>query len=244
MVWRLRMCTLGDLGLKTEANGAQSSRVPVPLPDDPYVAVRHAHLVDTDTESDPEEASSEVDESHPLGSRVPLMGKEFEASEPSGSYFSPSSFRKRYRSSYKTPSPSSSLTLSVQKRYRGTSELILDTDSEGDELGEEDTEEDESLDADNKRKGQGLDDVGLGYGVARRRAFELTEEIAPNTYEVGHSSRVYTNISTYAPPATHVQTPPSPEWSLGSLPISPSSLIVSSSIASPVATLAATIDVD
>ncbi|GJT72367.1 hypothetical protein Tco_1031653 [Tanacetum coccineum] len=37
----------------TRADGAQSSRVPVPLHDDPYVAVRQAQLVDTDTESDP-----------------------------------------------------------------------------------------------------------------------------------------------------------------------------------------------
>ncbi|GJX68989.1 hypothetical protein Tco_0304716 [Tanacetum coccineum] len=41
-------------------------------------------LVDTDTESDPEEAPSEAEESHPLGSRVPLMSEEFEASKPSG----------------------------------------------------------------------------------------------------------------------------------------------------------------
>ncbi|GJR35326.1 integrase, catalytic region, zinc finger, CCHC-type containing protein [Tanacetum coccineum] len=112
----------------TLADGAQSSRVPVPLPDDPYVA---------------------AEESQPLGSRVPLTDKEFEASKLSGtridSSHSPalsdsttplspdhlltqvsptptptrdSTFRKRYRSSYKTPSPSPSLTLPVQKRYR------------------------------------------------------------------------------------------------------------------------------
>ncbi|GJS48694.1 hypothetical protein Tco_0598815 [Tanacetum coccineum] len=68
---------------------------------------------------------------------------------------SDSDFRKRYRSSYETPSPSSSLTLSVWKRYRGTSELILDTDSEGYELGDEDTkedEEDESSNTDDERE--------------------------------------------------------------------------------------------
>ncbi|GKD54658.1 hypothetical protein Tco_1288045, partial [Tanacetum coccineum] len=54
---------------------AQSSRVPVPLPDDPYVAVRQAQLVDTDTESDPDEAPSEAEESQPLGSRVPLKSQ-------------------------------------------------------------------------------------------------------------------------------------------------------------------------
>nr|GEU95083.1 reverse transcriptase [Tanacetum cinerariifolium] len=45
-----------------------------------------------------------------------------------------SEFRKRFRSSYNSsPSP----TFPVQKRYRGTSELILDTDSEDDEEIEE-----------------------------------------------------------------------------------------------------------
>nr|GEW31298.1 hypothetical protein [Tanacetum cinerariifolium] len=35
------------------ADGAQSSRVPVPLPEDPYEAIRQAYLVGTDTESEP-----------------------------------------------------------------------------------------------------------------------------------------------------------------------------------------------
>ncbi|GJX35847.1 hypothetical protein Tco_0247404 [Tanacetum coccineum] len=43
-----------------------------------------AQLVDTDTESDPEEAPSEAEESQLVGSRVPLMSEEFEASKPSG----------------------------------------------------------------------------------------------------------------------------------------------------------------
>ncbi|GKE58377.1 hypothetical protein Tco_1497562, partial [Tanacetum coccineum] len=77
-----------------------------------------------------------------------------------------SAFRKRYRSSYETPSPS--FPLPVRKRYRGTSKLILDTDSKGDELGYKDTDEDredESLDTDDERlglddEGRGLDDEG------------------------------------------------------------------------------------
>ncbi|GKE01003.1 hypothetical protein Tco_1388986, partial [Tanacetum coccineum] len=94
--------------------------------------------------------------------------------------------------------------------------------------------------------------LGLGYGEARRHPLESTEEIAPSTYKVGQSSRsvpekegaerisafrqptlvtwvdpedgrVYTDILTYVPPAAPIQTPPSPEWSSGSLPVSPSS---------------------
>ncbi|GKG05804.1 hypothetical protein Tco_0325890, partial [Tanacetum coccineum] len=115
--------------------------------------------------------------------------------------------------------------------------------------------------------------LGLGYGAARRRALDSNKEIAPSTYEVGQSSRsvpeqegvekisafrqptlvtwvdpkddrVYTDIPTYVPLAAPVQTPPSPEWSLGSLPVSPSSPVVSSPIGSLVATLAATISID
>nr|GFC46154.1 hypothetical protein [Tanacetum cinerariifolium] len=56
--------------------------------------------------------------------------------------------------------------------------------------------------------------------------------------------RVYTDISTYVPLAAPVQTLPSLEWSLNSLPVLPSSPVVPSPIASPVATQAATILVD
>nr|GEV41333.1 hypothetical protein [Tanacetum cinerariifolium] len=88
----------------------------------------------------------------------------------------------------------------AEKRYRGTFELILDTNSKGDELGDEDTEEDgedESLDTDDKREGEPL---GLGYGASRR------SELVVGEY----------------------QTLPSPEWSYSSLLVSPSSRVVPS----------------
>ncbi|GKC26042.1 hypothetical protein Tco_1028192 [Tanacetum coccineum] len=117
-----------------------------------------------------------------------------------------SAFRKRYRSSYESPSLLSSLALPVRKRYRGKSELILDTDSEGDEDIEEDEEgkrsDDEGHGSDDKDRGLGDEDhrldnegcvasepLGLGYGAARHRACESIEEITPSTYEVGQSSR-------------------------------------------------------
>nr|GEY23170.1 hypothetical protein [Tanacetum cinerariifolium] len=99
-----------------------------------------------------------------------------------------SSFYKRYRSIYKTPSPSSSLTLPVRKRYLGTSELILDTNSEGDELGEED----KSSNVNDERESKGLDDEGQGldkevYGLVDEgqglevegHGMEEEEEAAP-----------------------------------------------------------------
>ncbi|GJV56582.1 hypothetical protein Tco_1457587 [Tanacetum coccineum] len=115
--------------------------------------------------------------------------------------------------------------------------------------------------------------LGLRYGAARHHVLESIEEITPSTYEVRQSSRsipeqegverisafrqptlvtwvnpeddrVYTNVLAYAPPAAPVPTPPSPEWSFGSLPVSPSSLVVPSPIASLVATPTATISID
>ncbi|GJS78406.1 hypothetical protein Tco_0728287 [Tanacetum coccineum] len=353
---------------------AQSSRVPTPLPGDPYVVVRQAHLVNTDnesgpledlreteipqpllvvpspvlssddlhltvgqahtpatidTESEPEEAPSEIEEFLPLVSRTPLTNEEFEALEPSNTrttsphssassdstaplspdhpltqtsptptptrvlfhrrttcmtvraqpamspglsarvtkamILSDLAFRKRYRSSYKTPSPS--LTLPVRKRYRCTSELILDTETEDDEL-----------------EAQGAGSVlvevttayrplGLGYEAARHRTLELAKEIAPSTFEVGQSSRsvpdqqvadetptpripmrttwinpedsiVYLDIEIDPRSCAPVQTSASPEWSSGSLPVLPASLTIPSPIASLVTTPATTITVD
>ncbi|GJU99912.1 hypothetical protein Tco_1329183 [Tanacetum coccineum] len=312
----------------TQAEEPLNFPVPVPLPDDPYVVVRQAQLVDTDTESEPEEAPLEAEESQALGSRVPLMSEEFEASEPSGtrtisSYssassdstaplspdhpltpvsptptptrilfysrtarmvmrtqptlssgmpagiakataLSPSSFRKRYRSLYETPSPSLSLTPSSTEEIRMTRESHgLDDeghglDDEGQGLEDEGPgmEEEEAAPEGQQQAVSVVDTaasktLGLGYGAARRRALKSTEDIAPSTYEPTlvtwvdpEDGRVYTDILTYAPPAAPVQTSPSPERSSGSLPVSPSSPVVPSPIASPVATPASTISVD
>nr|GEY42457.1 hypothetical protein [Tanacetum cinerariifolium] len=146
---------------------------------------------------------------------------------------------------------------SFRKRYRGTSEPILDTETEGDESDDEgpDSESEDSKDED--------EHVGLGYGVARCRALELTEGITHSTYEVGQSSRsvlvqqivdetttprlpvcttwedpmddtVYTDIECNMPPVrAPVQTPASPDWSYSSLPISTASLTVPSLVATP-----------
>ncbi|GJW37996.1 retrovirus-related pol polyprotein from transposon TNT 1-94 [Tanacetum coccineum] len=185
----------------TQADGAQSSQVPVPLPDDPYVAVRQAQVplmgeefvvvepLGTRTDSSHSSALSDstapLSPDHPL-TRVsptpiptrasfhhrtarmtvrvqPAMSPGHSARVTEAMALSDSAFCKRYRSSYETPSSLLSLALPVRKRYRGTPELILDTDSEGDELGDEDTDEDgedKSSDADDE--GHGSDDEGHG----------------------------------------------------------------------------------
>ncbi|GKA49535.1 hypothetical protein Tco_0742608, partial [Tanacetum coccineum] len=47
-----------DPEISTQVDGAQSSRVPVPLPEDPYEAIRQAYLVGTDTEFEPIETKA------------------------------------------------------------------------------------------------------------------------------------------------------------------------------------------
>ncbi|GJS61481.1 hypothetical protein Tco_0656265 [Tanacetum coccineum] len=78
---------------------------------------------------------------------------------------SPSSFCKRYKSSYETLSSSSSPTLASQKRYQGTSKPIVDTKTEGDEPEAEGTESESEEPKD-----------------------ELAEGTVPSTYEVVQSS--------------------------------------------------------
>ncbi|GKA95348.1 hypothetical protein Tco_0817386 [Tanacetum coccineum] len=155
---------------------------------------------------------------------------------------SPSSFRKRYKSFYETPSSSPSRHHHLLPFLYGRVPV-------------EDTTADELL--------------GLGYRAARRHALELVEDPAPNMFEVGQSFRsvpdqqrvdetptpriptrpiwvdledgtVYIDIEFDA----LVKTPSSPEWSSGSLPVSPASLTVSSPVASLVTTPSATIVVD
>ncbi|GJU21559.1 hypothetical protein Tco_1154901 [Tanacetum coccineum] len=103
--------------------------------------------------------------------------------------------------------------------------------------------------------------LGLGYGALRRRELVLEEDHVYSTFEVGQGSEsapeserpervsaskqptlttstdpedgmVYIDVPAYPPPPP-VQTPPSPEWTSGSLPISPSPFVVPSPVSSP-----------
>ncbi|GJU27826.1 hypothetical protein Tco_1166447, partial [Tanacetum coccineum] len=155
------------------ADGAQSSRVPVPLPEDPYEAIRQAYLDGTDTESelfeDPVETETPespltiaqpipLPESTPptlvpilrrtarMAVRVlPAMLPGLSASMAEVAAMSESAFRKRFRSSYESSPSSSPPDLPSRKRYRGTSELVEDSEEDDDE---EDEEIEESLDSD------------------------------------------------------------------------------------------------
>ncbi|GKB29593.1 hypothetical protein Tco_0868994 [Tanacetum coccineum] len=103
--------------------------------------------------------------------------------------------------------------------------------------------------------------LGLGYGALRRRELALEEDYVYSTFEVGQGSgsaleserpervsasiqstlttwidpedgMVYFDVPAYPPRAPLVQTPPSPEWTSGSLPISPSPFVIPSPISS------------
>nr|GEY59145.1 hypothetical protein [Tanacetum cinerariifolium] len=302
-----------DPEISTQADGAQSSRVRVPLLKDPYEAFRQAYLVRTDTESEPfkDPVKTETPESphivapptchveesegsgtsgarsrssnstapllpyHPLthttpvlvpslGRTVrmavrvsPVMSLTFSVSIAEEAAMPDLAFYKRFGSFYdSSPSP----TFLVWKRYRGTSELILDTNSEGDELRdkdddeEEDEEVEESLDSDSKsenaeEEGPTIEDEdpttgdeGLAVGdespgserperVSALRQPTLTTWIDPK------DGIAYIDVLSYPPLAPLVQTPPSPEWSCGSVLVCPTHSIVPSPISSPMISL-------
>ncbi|GJT64910.1 hypothetical protein Tco_1016390 [Tanacetum coccineum] len=326
-----------DREISIKADGAQSSRVPVPLPEDPYEAIRQAYLDGTDTESvpfkDPVETKTpespltvapptSLPESNsstlvPILCRTarmavhvpPAMSPGLFASMAEVAAMSKSTFCKRFRFSYESSLSSSPPDLPSRKLYRGMSKLVEDDEDEEDD-DEEDEEIEESLDSDSMSEdaedegptaededptagdeglaagdegpgmgveSRGLDDEGhsvesdrLGLGEEEEavpegqqcRELALEEDHVYSTFEVGQGSgsaleserpervsasrqptlttwtdpedgMVYIDVPAYPPPAPPVQTSPSPEWSSGSLPISPSPSIVPSPISSP-----------
>ncbi|GJY20680.1 hypothetical protein Tco_0393246 [Tanacetum coccineum] len=164
-----------DPKIPIQADKAQSSRVPVPLPEDPYEAIRQAYLDGTHTKSEPfeEPVDTETPESPytvapptslpestpptlvPILRRtarmsvrvLPAMSLGLSASITGVAAMSESAFRKRFRSSYESSPSSSPPDLPSRKHYRGTSELVEDDDEEEDEDDEGD-EIEESLDSD------------------------------------------------------------------------------------------------
>ncbi|GJZ71813.1 hypothetical protein Tco_0635664 [Tanacetum coccineum] len=80
--------------------------------------------------------------------------------------------------------------------------------------------------------------LGLGYGALRHRELALEESNVYSTFETDPEDvMIYIDIPDYPPPAPPVQTPPSPEWTSGSLPISPSPSDDPSPISSPMTPL-------
>ncbi|GKE58849.1 hypothetical protein Tco_1498034, partial [Tanacetum coccineum] len=260
---------------------------PVPLPGDPYEAIRQAYLDGTDTESKPFEDPIDTQTPElPLTIAIPIslsestspvlvpilrrtarmavrvlpaMSSGLSASIAEVAAMSESAFCKRFRSSYESSLFVSPPDLPSWKRYRGTSELVEDSDEEDDE---EDEGIEESMDFDRLSESHGMDDEshGLddeGHSVESDRLdLEENEEAVPRgqqqtapvmrtagsgstlesetTWTDPEDGMVYNDDPTYPTPAPHIQTPPSPEWTSGSLPISPLPSVVPLPVSSPV----------
>ncbi|GKC68927.1 hypothetical protein Tco_1114810, partial [Tanacetum coccineum] len=124
----------------TLAYGAQSSRVPVPLPEDPYEPIRQAYLdfkdpIDTETLELPLTIAppTSLSESTP-----PVLVPIFRRTTRMAVRAPPA------MSSYESSPSVSPPDLLLRKRYRGTSELVEDS--------EEDEEIEESMDSDSVSK--------------------------------------------------------------------------------------------
>ncbi|GJY78136.1 hypothetical protein Tco_0483937 [Tanacetum coccineum] len=170
-------------------------------------------------------------------------------------------FRKRFRPSYNSSPSSSPPDLPLRKRYRGTSELVEDDEEEDEESSDSDSESEDAEDkgptAEDEDPATGDEVVlegqqqaapiveiamgkplGLVYKALRRREIALGEGQMPSVFEVDpEDGIVYNDVPAYPPPAPPVQTSPSPEWSSGSLPVSPAPFIIPSHISSPMISL-------
>ncbi|GJU63890.1 hypothetical protein Tco_1245725 [Tanacetum coccineum] len=102
-----------------------------------------------------------------------------------------------------------------------------------------------SVESDGLGLGEEEEPVPEGQGSGSKPEPERPERVSGSrqltltTWTDPEDSMVYIDDPTYPPPAPHVQTSPSPEWTLGSLPISLSHSIVPSPISSPMIPLTA-----
>ncbi|GKB24337.1 reverse transcriptase domain-containing protein, chloroplastic [Tanacetum coccineum] len=292
------------------------------LESDPYEAIRQAYLDRTDTESEPFEDPIDTETPElpltitpPISPSVsaplvlvpilrrtarmavrvpPTMSSGLSASLAEVAAMFESAVHKRFRSSYKSSPSVSPPDLSLRKRYRGTSELVEDSEEDDDE---EDEEIDESMDSDSLSKdtedegptakdedpaardegltarveGPEIDDESYGLDD---ESHEEEEEVVPGgqqqtapivgtavsgsgsapeserpervsafrqptliTWTDPEDGMVYIDVPIYPPPAPPVQTPTSPEWTSGLLPISLSPSVIPSPISSPMTPL-------
>nr|GEW92247.1 hypothetical protein [Tanacetum cinerariifolium] len=144
--------------------------------------IRHAkESKDSDTSdarSMPSDSTTPLSPDHPLTHTTPTlvpslrrttrmavrvllaMSPGLSASIAEVAAISDSTFRKRFRSSYESLPSSSMLDLPLQKRSRGTSELVEVAEEEDDEEEDEDVEEGSNLDT----KSEDVKDEGLAVG--------------------------------------------------------------------------------
>nr|GEV31777.1 hypothetical protein [Tanacetum cinerariifolium] len=204
-----------------QTDRARSSRLPIPLSDDPYMAVGQSYLATiTDSECEPFEDSREIEIPQPL----PIAPSPIPPSDD------PYLIYRTYGRAYSADL----IPKHVSQNSGGNCFVSVFISQE--EVPVVDIATDEPL--------------GLGYEALRRRELALRESSMPSTFEIGRSSRSMSEqhrVEETSTPRSRVHatwTPPSLEWSSGSLPVLPSSLVVPTSVASPATTLVATIVVD
>ncbi|GKC50806.1 hypothetical protein Tco_1073551 [Tanacetum coccineum] len=79
----------------------------------------------------------------------------------------------------------------------------------------------------------GTADSGSAPEFERPEKVSASRQPTLTTWTDPEDGMVYIDVPAYPPPAPPVQTPPSPEWTSGSLPISSSPFVVPSPISSP-----------
>ncbi|GJS91401.1 hypothetical protein Tco_0774037 [Tanacetum coccineum] len=181
----------------------------------------------------PRVGSSEAEKQQPLGSRVPLMSEEFEASELSGDEL-------REEDTEKDEEDESLNANDERERVVPVVDIAVSKPL-GLGYGEarrHPLESTEEIAPSTYEVGQSSRSMPEQEGAERVYAFRQPTLV---TWVDPEDGRVYTDIPTYVPLAAPIQTPPYLEWSVGSLLVSPSSPIVPSPIASLVATPATTI---
>ncbi|GJZ05717.1 putative ribonuclease H-like domain-containing protein [Tanacetum coccineum] len=242
-----------DPKISTQANGAQSSRVPVTLPEDPYEAIRQAYLVETNTESEPfEDLEIETPESpHTVASPTSLPDstpptchvKELEGSDTSGARSTSLAIcSPLYALSERRDIEESRILDSVSKGRRGRGPTAKDEDN---------CTEDEVVTAVGRGPRRMRRSIYLGSasgsyrivgtaGSDQHQRSERTLEVLAfrqkpyfATWTDPEDGMIYIDILNYPPAAPPVQTLPSPEWTSGSLPISPSPFDDPSPVSSP-----------
>ncbi|GJY33768.1 hypothetical protein Tco_0418237 [Tanacetum coccineum] len=233
----------------------------MPLPKDPYEAIRQAYLDGKDIESEPFEdpIDTKTLETARMAVCVPYaMSSVLSASMAYMAAMFEFALRKQFRSSYESSPSVLPPDLPSRKRYReddGPTAKDEDpaVEDEGLTVGVEGPGmHDEGYGLVDERHGRddkshGIDDegysiesdrLGLRYEALRCRELALEEGDVYSTFETDpEDGMIYIDIPDYPPPAPPVQTPPSPEWTSGSLSISPSHSDVPSPISSPMVPL-------
>nr|GEX61468.1 hypothetical protein [Tanacetum cinerariifolium] len=208
------------------ADEAQSSRMPVPFPEDPYEAIRQAYLARTDVEFKPfkDRIENETTESPHTVAPPTCYVEESEgfstSSSRSMSLDSTTPLSPDHPLTHTTPVLFPSLHRAPHMAVRGDEddeeeevEESSDLDSESEDTEDEGpTAEDEDPAAEDKGLAVGDEDLGLRV----------------ESLGLGGDEAV---------PEAPIQTPPSPEWLSGSFPIPQAPYIVPLPILSPMISL-------